>query len=105
MVDCLLNFGFRLCAVTRPSLCLPEKQTTVVAGDVTSSTRRNPIDLFVGSRNGVAGDNWATMAIGTTNDTALLAVIRCNGSHELFARILKVSTSFPSLIRPQISND
>ncbi len=93
IVDYLFDFGFRFCAVSRPSPSLTNNPQVILEDKLASSPsppRKNPIDLFTGS---LEGANWLTMALRPKIDTALLAVIRCNRGRELFNRIIKVGPS------------
>uniref|UniRef100_A0A158QE53 Non-specific serine/threonine protein kinase n=1 Tax=Hymenolepis diminuta TaxID=6216 RepID=A0A158QE53_HYMDI len=89
IIHILLDFGFRLQAVSRPSMCLPKEVdiSTVVKRKNDVETRRNPIDWRLDTPG---GPDWLLTALRTTEDTPILAAIRKNMFQEdVFDRLLK----------------
>ncbi|KAM3171913.1 hypothetical protein ACTXT7_015616 [Hymenolepis weldensis] len=89
IIHILLDFGFRLQAVPRPSMCFQKEVdiSTVVKKKNDVETRRNPIDWRL---DAPGGPDWLLTALRTTKDTPILAAIRKNIFQEdVFDRLLK----------------
>ncbi|KAL5106948.1 hypothetical protein TcWFU_006710 [Taenia crassiceps] len=89
IINVLLDFGFRLQAVPRPSShrhgsAIPAIGTAVQRME---EKRANPMEWRIGSPN---GESWLGAALRTNEDTPLLAVIRKNLlAGDVFSRLIK----------------
>nr|CDS25898.1 leucine rich repeat serine:threonine protein [Hymenolepis microstoma] len=89
IINILLDFGFRLQSVPRPSICFPDAVdiSTVVKRDNSMETRRNPLEWHLETPG---GPDWLLTALRTPEDTPILAAIRRNLFQEdVFNRLLK----------------
>lgn len=90
IINVLLDFGFRLQAVSRPSThrhtpVIPTIDTVVRRVE---EKRANPIEWHLGSPN---GESWLEASLHTNEDTPLLAAIRKNLlGGDVFTRLIEV---------------
>ncbi|VDO12248.1 unnamed protein product [Rodentolepis nana] len=89
IIHILLDFGFRLQGVPRPSMCFPNAVdiSTVVKRENSLETRRNPLEWRLETPG---GPDWLLTALQTAEDTPILAAIRKNLLQEdVFDQLLK----------------
>ncbi|KAM7533897.1 hypothetical protein Aperf_G00000117352 [Anoplocephala perfoliata] len=89
IIHLLLDFGFRLQSVPRPSLCFqnPVDVSAVIRKQKELGNRRNPIDWHLCTPG---GPDWLLTALRVNEDTPFLAVIRKNLLQDnVFDRLLK----------------